>query len=65
MCLLVLPCISKFMESFVNIDLRNLAHEGSVSSLNSTNSPKITVALKCAIDDEVSLRFSSLFIVYC
>ena len=35
----VLPCISKFMESFVNIDLRDFAREGSVSSLNSINSP--------------------------
>ena len=61
----VLPCVSNFMESFVNIDLRDFAHEGSVSSLNSINSPKITMAWTFAIDDEVSLRFSSLFIVYC
>ena len=47
------------------IDLRDFAHEGSVSSLNSINSPKITMAWKFAIDDKVSLRFSSLFIVYC
>ena len=59
----VLPCISKFMESFVNIDLRDFVHEGSVSSLNSINSPQKTVAWKFAIDDEVSLRFSSLLIV--
>ena len=53
----VLPCISKFMESFVNMDLRDFAYEEPVSSLNGINSPTITVAWKLAIDDFI--------IVYC
>ena len=51
--ILVLPCISKIMESFVKTDLRNVAHEVGLIELHQFAYPNFsstTVALLKVVD---------------